>query len=78
MHAGQIISGTGHAALILWALFGGVFRSAPDEMQVQEVSVISTAEFEAMRDTLQHLVSCCAGDDRPDCPILNDLAQAPA
>jgi len=29
-----------------------------------------------MRDTLQHLVSCCAGNDRPDCPILHDLQQS--
>lgn len=31
------------------------------------------AELQSMRDTLGHLVSCCAGDDRPDCPILSDL-----
>ncbi len=28
----------------------------------------------AMRRTLAHLVDCCAGDGRPDCPILDDLA----
>lgn len=32
------------------------------------------AALSAMRRTLAHLVSCCAGDDRPDCPILDDLA----
>jgi len=32
------------------------------------------AEMEAMRRTLQHLVHCCHGDDRPDCPILDELA----
>jgi Cu(I)-responsive transcriptional regulator len=32
-------------------------------------------ELEAMRDTLADLVACCAGDDRPDCPILKDLAE---
>lgn len=26
-----------------------------------------------MADTLQTLISCCAGDERPDCPILADL-----
>ena len=31
-------------------------------------------ELAAMRDTLAHLVDCCAGDNRPDCPILSDLA----
>ena len=31
------------------------------------------AEMQAMADTLRHLSHCCAGDDRPDCPILADL-----
>lgn len=34
--------------------------------------------LEAMRDTLSDLVASCSGDARPDCPILNDLAQAGA
>ncbi|NDR59096.1 Cu(I)-responsive transcriptional regulator [Aliiruegeria sabulilitoris] len=33
-------------------------------------------ELQAMRQTLAHLVNCCAGDNRPDCPILDDLAGA--
>lgn len=33
------------------------------------------AQLESMRATLSHLVACCHGDDRPDCPILADLAQ---
>ena len=32
------------------------------------------AELQAMRDTLVHLVERCHGDDRPDCPIIEDLA----
>ena len=32
------------------------------------------AEMAAMRKTLQHLVHCCHGDDRPDCPIIDELA----
>jgi Cu(I)-responsive transcriptional regulator len=32
------------------------------------------AEMSAMADTLRQLSHCCAGDDRPDCPILADLA----
>lgn len=31
------------------------------------------ADLKAMVDTLSTLVSCCHGDDRPDCPILADL-----
>ena len=34
------------------------------------------AELEAMRSTLQTLISDCHGDDRPDCPILDDLSGA--
>ena len=32
--------------------------------------------MQAMQRTLQTLVGCCQGDDRPDCPILDDLAGA--
>jgi Cu(I)-responsive transcriptional regulator len=31
-------------------------------------------EMTAMKATLAHLVHCCHGDDRPDCPILENLA----
>ncbi|MEJ1991525.1 MAG: Cu(I)-responsive transcriptional regulator [Maritimibacter sp.] len=33
------------------------------------------AQLSDMRATLSHLVDCCAGDNRPDCPILNDLGK---
>ena len=32
------------------------------------------ASMQAMQRTLSHLVHCCHGDGRPDCPILDDLA----
>ncbi len=32
------------------------------------------AEMQAMTETLRRLVSACHRDDRPDCPILEDLA----
>lgn len=32
------------------------------------------ADMQAMRNTLAHLVHCCHGDARPECPILDDLA----
>jgi MerR family transcriptional regulator, copper efflux regulator len=35
-------------------------------------------ELETMKATLEELVARCHGDDRPDCPILRDLAHAPA
>ena len=40
-----------------------------DEME-QKIS-----ELQAMVKTLKHLSKNCHGDDRPDCPILNDLAK---
>jgi len=36
------------------------------------------AEMQAMQRTLQDLARRCHGDDRPDCPILEDLAQPAA
>jgi len=34
------------------------------------------AELRAMSRTLGHLVNACHGDERPDCPIIEDLATA--
>jgi MerR family copper efflux transcriptional regulator len=31
-------------------------------------------ELLAMKRTLEHLVHCCHGDERPECPILDELA----
>ena len=31
-------------------------------------------DLQAMKTTLQHLVHGCQGDDRPDCPIIETLA----
>ncbi|HCY62188.1 MAG TPA: Cu(I)-responsive transcriptional regulator [Oxalobacteraceae bacterium] len=33
-------------------------------------------ELTEMRDTLSHLAQVCSGDHRPDCPILQSLAEA--
>lgn len=32
------------------------------------------AAMQAMQRTLDGLITCCHGDERPDCPILDDLA----
>lgn len=34
------------------------------------------AELLSMKQALAHLVSCCQGDERPECPILESLAGA--
>ena len=36
------------------------------------------AELQAMAQTLEHLADHCHGNDRPDCPILADLAESNA
>lgn len=36
------------------------------------------AELQAMAQTLEHLADHCHGNDRPDCPILADLAEPTA
>lgn len=33
-------------------------------------------ELTELRDTLQHLVRSCRGDNRPDCPIIEGLSNA--
>jgi MerR family copper efflux transcriptional regulator len=35
-------------------------------------------KLQAMKATLEHLVHCCHGDERPDCPILDELSGEPA
>ena len=32
-------------------------------------------EMAAMKRTLERLADCCHGDERPDCPILDELAE---
>ena len=53
--------------------------------QVKRIAAVHVADLEQritelteMRRTLQHLVDCCHGDHRPDCPILDELGQAPS
>jgi MerR family copper efflux transcriptional regulator len=35
-------------------------------------------KLQSIRSQLQHLANCCQGDERPGCPILDDLARAAA
>lgn len=49
MRTGIYISGTAHAALILWLLIAGLFVAAPDlDLEFTEVTLMSGEEFEAM------------------------------
>jgi len=43
------------------------------QAHIQELEA-KLAELQAMKSTLEHLVHCCHGDERPDCPIIDTLA----
>jgi Cu(I)-responsive transcriptional regulator len=53
-------------------------RASSDVRRIaqQHISELETKieNLQAMRRTLQQLVQHCHGDQRPDCPILDDLA----
>ena len=40
---------------------------------IMGIGLLGIAAMQAMQRSLQALVSCCKGDERPDCPILDDL-----
>jgi len=61
----------------LLAMYEDETRESAD---VKKLAKLHLAEIEAkikqlnsMRDTLSHLVDKCAGDDRPECPILENI-----
>lgn len=61
--------------LSLWQDAG---RASADVKAIAQAHVAELeqriAELREMRDTLVHLSHACAGDKRPDCPILSGLA----
>ncbi|WP_051340615.1 Cu(I)-responsive transcriptional regulator [Azospirillum halopraeferens] len=63
------------ALLTLWNDRG---RASADvrALALQHIADIDAkiTELRSMRGTLQHLVDHCAGDGRPDCPILDGIA----
>ncbi|WP_170575847.1 Cu(I)-responsive transcriptional regulator [Ruegeria atlantica] len=65
----------------LMALYEDETRASADVKKVARAHLAQIeakiADLNAMRDTLGHLIDACAGDDRPDCPILQDLGGKP-
>ena len=61
----------------LTALWEDKARASADVRNIASDPLIQIeakiADLQAMHETLSHLVSSCAGDDRPDCPILQSL-----
>jgi Cu(I)-responsive transcriptional regulator len=63
----------------LLALYEDQDRASADVKQVAQDHLNQIedkiAQLQSMQATLTHLVRECAGDNRPDCPILSDLAK---
>lgn len=61
----------------LLALWRDRERASSDVKRLAEAQIETLErrirEMQQMKMTLEHLVHSCAGDDRPDCPILDDL-----
>ena len=63
----------------LLALYEDQTRASADVKRVAQEHLghieDKITQLQAMRATLTELVQSCAGDNRPDCPILKDLAR---
>ena len=64
----------------LLALYEDEARSSADVKRIANGHLAQIdekiASLKTMRNTLAHLIDECAGDHRPDCPILEDLGQS--
>ncbi len=64
----------------LLGLWNDRSRHSADVKRLAEAHIADLEEriarLRQMADTLRTLSDCCAGDDRPDCPILEELGQA--
>ena len=53
-------------------------RSSADVKKISEQHIkdlkYKIAELNTMIHALEHLVSCCQGDERPECPILEGIS----
>lgn len=73
----------------LLSLWGDSSRQSGDVKRLAQAHIIELEQkingLRQMADTLAALIECCAGDERPDCPILaslertaNDVVEAEA
>jgi Cu(I)-responsive transcriptional regulator len=62
---------------VLLALYDDTDRASSDVKRVARKHLdeieAKILDLRAMHGTLTHLIEACAGDDRPDCPILDGL-----
>ncbi|MEH6476716.1 MAG: Cu(I)-responsive transcriptional regulator [Sneathiella sp.] len=66
---------------LLLSLYNDSERSSSEvkALALQKVDAIETkiAELTSMKNMLSKLAKSCHGDDRPDCPILEEIARGP-
>lgn len=62
----------------LLSLYEDRERASADVKKMAQAHIVSIedkiAQLDGMKATLASLVSACLGDERPECPILDDLA----
>lgn len=67
---------------LLLSLYSDRNRASADVKHIaqQKVDEIDAkiAELRSLKAALEPLIACCHGDERPDCPILDDLAGMPS
>ena len=63
---------------LLLSLYDDKHRASADvkAIAVAKIGEINRkiTELNSLKATLSELAACCHGDDRPDCPIIDDLA----
>ena len=78
IHRGRVLGFSLEQIRTLLALWQDKHRASKDvrAMARQHIAELDEkiANMQAMRRTLETLATKCHGDDRPDCPILDDLS----
>lgn len=63
---------------VLFSLYEDEDRASADVKAIALTKIEAVdakiRELQSLRDTLSHLAETCNGDNRPDCPIIRDLA----
>jgi MerR family copper efflux transcriptional regulator len=81
IHRGRELGFTLEQIGTLLALWRDKGRASKDVRAMTERHIAELdkkiREMRAMKRTLEQLAHACHGDDRPECPILDDLALAP-
>ena len=81
LHRARALGFTIEDCRTLLALYADEGRASADVKAVAEDHLArideKISQLQSMRDTLGELIRSCAGDNRPDCPILKDLSAKP-